>query len=71
MSEYRNIILYLETLKKEIEEGKEKKDLYFTIDMIKENIKNNVERQKKDLKYQLEKVDHDIELLEHFEKEGK
>ena len=68
MSEYRNIILYLETLKKEIEEGKEKKDLYFTIDMIKENIKNNVERQKKDLKYQLEKVDHDLELLEHFEK---
>ena len=68
MGEYRNIILYLETLKKEIEEGKEKKDLFFTIDMIKENIKNNVERQNKDLKYQLEKVDHDLELLEHFEK---
>ena len=71
MGEYRNIILYLETLKKEIEEGKDKKDLFFTIHMIKENIKNNVERQKKDLKYQLEKVDHDIELLEHYEKEGK
>lgn len=70
MEEYRNIILYLETLKKEIEKGKDKKDLYFTIDMIKENIKSNIERQKSDLKYQLEKVDHDIELLEHFEKGG-
>ena len=70
MQEYRNIILYLETLKREIEKGKDKKDLYFTIDMIKENIKNNIERQKEDLKHQLEKVDHDIELLEHFEKQG-
>ena len=67
MDEYRNIILYLETLKKEIEEGKEKKDLYFTIDMIKENIKNNINRQKKDLKYQLERVEHDCELMENFE----
>lgn len=71
MGKYRNIILYLETLKKEIEQGKEKKDLFFTIDMIKENIKNNVERQKKDLEYQLVDVEHDITLLEHFEKEGK
>lgn len=69
MEEYRNIILYLNTLKKEIEKGKEKKDLFFTIEMIEENIKNNLERKKEDLKYQLEKVDHDIELLEHFEKE--
>lgn len=71
MEEYRNIILYLNTLKKEIEKGKDKKDLFFTIEMIEENIKNNLERKKKELKYQLEKVDHDIELLEHFEKEGK
>lgn len=71
MGKYRNIILYLETLKKEIEQGKEKKDLFFTIDMIKENIKNNIERQKKDLEYQLVDVEHDIKLLEHFEKEGK
>lgn len=70
MGEYRNIILYLETLKKEIEQEKDKKDLFFTIEMIKENIKNNIERQQKDLKYQLERVDHDIELLEHFEKGG-
>ena len=71
MGKYRNIILYLETLKKEIEQGKEKKDLFFTIDMIKENIKNNVERQKKDLEYQLVDVEHDITLLKHLEKEGK
>ena len=71
MDEYRNIILYLETLKKEIEQGKDKKDLFFTIEMIKENIKNNIERQQKDLKYQLERVEHDIELMEHFEKERK
>ena len=69
MGEYINIILYLETLKKEIEQGKDKKDLFFTIEMIEENIKNNLERQKNDLKYQLEKVGHDIELLERFGKE--
>lgn len=69
MEEYRNIILYLETLKKEIEKGKDKKDLFFTIEMIEENIKSNLESKKSDLKYQLEKVDHDIELLEHFKKE--
>ena len=69
MQEYRNIILYLNTLKKEIEKGKDKKDLFFTIEMIEENIKNNLERKKEDLKYQLEKVEHDVELLEHFKKE--
>lgn len=70
MGEYRNIILYLETLKKEIEQEKDKKDLYFTIEMIEENIKSNLERKKEDLKYQLENNTKDLELLEHFEKGG-
>ena len=71
MKEYRNIILYLNTLKKEIEKGKDKKDLFFTIEMIEENIKNNIESKKSDLEFQLERLDLDIELMEHFKKEGK
>ena len=69
MQEYRNIILYLNTLKKEIEKGKDKKDLFFTIEMIEENIKSNLERRKEDLKYQLENNTKDLELLEHFKRE--
>ena len=69
MEEYRNIILYLNTLKKEIEKGKEKKDLFFTIEMIEENIKNNLERKKEDLKYLIEHVEHDMSTLEYFKKE--
>lgn len=69
MGEYRNIILYLNTLKKEIEKGKDKKDLFFTIEMIEENIKNNIENKKNYLKYQLEDAEHDVKLLEHFKKE--
>lgn len=72
MEEYRNIILYLNTLKKEIEKGKDKNDLFFTIEMIEENIKNNLERKKEDLKYQLEHIQHDLDLSKYLEenKEG-
>lgn len=67
MEEYRNIILYLNTLKKEIEKGKDKKDLFFTIEMIEENIKNNLEKKKSDLKYMIENNTKDLELLNYFE----
>ena len=57
MNNYRNILLYLYTLKKDIKKGKDKKELLFNIDMIVENIKDNLESEREKCKYLLEDIE--------------
>lgn len=57
MKDYRNILLYLYALKKDIEKGKDKQEILFNIDMIVENINDNLEREKQNCKYLLEDIE--------------
>lgn len=65
MEEIRNILLYINSLKKELEKNNIKNNnIDFNIDMIKERIEILLKREEEDLKYKLKQIDKNNELLE-------
>lgn len=64
MEEIRNILLYINNLKKELEKNNIKNNnIKFNIKMIVENLDNLLEREEADLKYKLKQINKNNELL--------
>lgn len=71
-NEIRNILLYLDTLKKEIDKNKieenNKKEINFYYDQILERIKFLIEDDKEDYSRKLEKLNYNNKLLDAIKK---